>query len=305
MYNIKEAASRAGVTVPVLRAWERRYGIVSPARSASGYRRFDDAGVARIRTMRGLVGDGWSPSAAAAAILSGQVPVTQDRVAAAASSGTPAQSMGAGDGVQALGERFLNAARALDGPSLEAVLDELFTRGSFEHVATTALFPILQRLGDAWSSGDIDVAGEHFASAAVLRRLGIAMDAAGAAVAGRGRPSVVIGLPSGGRHEIGALAFAIAARRAGMGVTYIGADLPAADWVRAASDADAAAIGVVTARDRRSALDTAAALRAARPDLVIAFGGRAAPAVPGVLALPEPLTESVAAISAAVDARPS
>ena len=46
MYNIKQAAARAGVTVPVLRAWERRYGIVSPDRTTSGYRQFDDADVA-------------------------------------------------------------------------------------------------------------------------------------------------------------------------------------------------------------------------------------------------------------------
>src|SRR4051794_20126377 len=69
MYNIKQAAERAGVSVPVLRAWERRYGIVRPERSASGYRRFDDDSVARVRTMRGLVEAGWSPSEAAAAIL--------------------------------------------------------------------------------------------------------------------------------------------------------------------------------------------------------------------------------------------
>ena len=73
MYNIKQAAAMAGVSVPVLRAWERRYGIVSPPRTASGYRQFDNAAVARVRTMRELVGEGWSPSAAAAAILSGEV----------------------------------------------------------------------------------------------------------------------------------------------------------------------------------------------------------------------------------------
>src|SRR5690349_22977147 len=81
MYNIKQAAERAGVTIPVLRAWERRYGIVRPARTPSGYRRFDDEAIARVRAMRGLVDDGWSPSAAAAAIVAGQVVVAADAVA--------------------------------------------------------------------------------------------------------------------------------------------------------------------------------------------------------------------------------
>ena len=38
MYTIKEAALRTGLTESVLRAWERRYGVVTPARTAGGYR---------------------------------------------------------------------------------------------------------------------------------------------------------------------------------------------------------------------------------------------------------------------------
>ena len=58
MYTIKQAAIRSGVSVPLLRAWERRYGIVLPARTATGYRLYDDAALARLRTMRRLVDEG-------------------------------------------------------------------------------------------------------------------------------------------------------------------------------------------------------------------------------------------------------
>ena len=74
MYTIKEAAARTGLTVPVLRAWERRYGVVAPTRTAGGYRVYDEAALARLRSMRRLVDDGWSPSAAAAAIIAGTNP---------------------------------------------------------------------------------------------------------------------------------------------------------------------------------------------------------------------------------------
>ena len=33
MYTIKEAALRAGLTPTVARAWERRYGVVTPVRT--------------------------------------------------------------------------------------------------------------------------------------------------------------------------------------------------------------------------------------------------------------------------------
>ncbi len=56
MYSIKQASIRSGVSVPLIRAWERRYGVVSPQRTASGYRLYDDAGHrdarARARTDR-------------------------------------------------------------------------------------------------------------------------------------------------------------------------------------------------------------------------------------------------------------
>ena len=300
MYNIKQAAAKAGVSVPVLRAWERRYGIVSPPRTASGYRRFDDATVARIRTMRELVLEGWSPSAAAAALISGEVSVRADSpegLPEAARDGT-AQASTPAAGSTEVAERLVEASRDMDSAALELVLDDLFSRGSFERVAGDLLFPSLRRLGEAWASGEVSVAGEHLASGAVQRRLGLALDGAGIPV--RDRPRIVVGLPPGGRHELGALAFAVAARRAGLSVAYVGADLPVADWVTATAEADAAVVGVVTYRDRRAALDVARQLHAAHPNLVIAFGGEAAPAAPDVLRLPAPLPESVASLSAAL-----
>jgi MerR family transcriptional regulator, light-induced transcriptional regulator len=320
MYNIKQAAARAGVTVPVLRAWERRYGIVAPERSPSGYRRFDDEAVARVRSMRLLVDDGWSPSAAAAAILAGTQPVQTeapiesvregDGTSAGPSGGTAvggatgAGATGAGatgrvpGEATELSERLVAAARNLDAAAVGAVLDDLFSRGSFERVAADLLFPALRHLGDAWAGGVVTVAGEHLASGAVQRRLALALEAAGPATPGR--PGAVVGLPPGSRHELGALAFAVAARRAGLGVTYLGADLPVGDWVAATATADAAVIGVATRRDRRSAREVVRALREARPSLIVAVGGDAAPATDDVLRLPNDLRAAVATLVEAI-----
>jgi methylmalonyl-CoA mutase cobalamin-binding subunit len=141
------------------------------------------------------------------------------------------------------------------------------------------------------------------ASYAVERRLALAFDAA--ASAARSGPKVVVGLPPGSRHALGALAFAVAARRAGMAVTYLGADLPSDDWLAATEGAVAALIGVVASRDRGPALDVARRLRAARPDLVVAFGGRAAQRTIGYLVLPENLADAVSTVARAIEGRPS
>jgi len=265
MYTIKEAAARAGLTPTVARAWERRYGVVEPARTSSGYRLYDEAAIDRLRTMRLLVEDGWTASAAARAVTDGTAPPV-------ASSGT-GRARGAivsDDPIEA----FVSAAAALDGDRIEAALDELFGRGSFESIVDAWLMPAAATLGDAWAAGRVTVAGEHAASAALARRLAGAFEAAARA---DGRP-VVVGLPPGSRHELGALAFATALRRRGVAVLYLGADVPVASWldVRARLQPRLIVVAVVMADDRAAAVEVAAALGRDDDGTPVAFGGRAA-----------------------------
>src|SRR5688500_17442451 len=267
MYNIKEAAARTGVTVPVLRAWERRYGIVEPARTPGGYRLYDEGAIQRLRTMRRLVAEGWSPSSAAGAILAGNVPPD-------ALADTPAARdvSGAADPAR-FEERFVAAAAATDGRAVEEVLDEMFATASFERVVDSHLAPALQALGAAWAEGRVTVAGEHLASNAVQRRLAAAFQAAGR-LAAKERP-VLVGMPPGARHELGAMMFAVAARRAGLPVLYLGADLPIDDWLTAAeaTNARAAVVGAPTAGDSAAAARVAEAIRRVRPGTAVAIGG--------------------------------
>ena len=302
MYTIKQAAARSGVTVPLLRAWERRYQIVEPARTASGYRLYDEAALARLRAMRRLVDAGWSPSNAAAAVLEDRVPPAQAPLHADAAEALPPA-----DHI----ERFVAAAGHLDAAAIEHVLDAMLAEGTFETIADRLLMPALVALGEAWANGRIDVGAEHAASHAVHRRLSAAFQAAGDAAADGG---VLVGLPPGARHELGALAFAVAARRSGLPILYLGPDLPVADWVATARriGAIAAVIGAPTAADGRAAVDVAKALRDNDPGLAIAIGGAAASdAVAGTtdwqgappLSLPQGLRAAVATLNQALSRR--
>ncbi len=251
MYTIKEASVRSGVGIPLLRAWERRYGVVAPTRTASGYRLYDDLAIDRLRAMRQLIADGWSAQQAAERVrLSSDVelealahPVvpaatgTQERV-------TSERAVIEGTAAGALVTRILDAARNIDVSDLEAALDETFGSARFEVAADRVLMPALRAIGDAWERGEVSVAGEHAASHAILRRMAMAFEAAGSV---DGERPVLVGLGPKTRHELGALAFAIAARRAGLPVLYLGPDLPVESWVAAASGRSAPRSG-----DRRA-----------------------------------------------------
>ena len=269
MYTIKQAARLTGVSEASLRAWERRYGLVVPRRSDSGYRLYDDEAVAAVVAMRRLVDDGWSPAEAARALRDGTAPPTTGPEGPETST---AQDQPDADSYL---ELFVSSAMRMDTAGIEESLDKGFALGSFEHVVDSWLFPALAAVGEGWVRGEIDVAGEHAASHAVHRRLAAAYEAAGSRSRG---PSVVVGVPSGGQHDLGALAFATAIRRRGLDVLYLGADVPAASWEAAVRirSARAAVLSVVTPQDRPAALGVVDRLRTSDLSPLVCAGGASA-----------------------------
>ncbi len=72
--RIGELGRRVGVSDHVLRAWERRYGLLRPVRSPGGYRLYSDADERRIRRMQAHLAAGLSAAEAARAALSDERP---------------------------------------------------------------------------------------------------------------------------------------------------------------------------------------------------------------------------------------
>jgi MerR family transcriptional regulator, light-induced transcriptional regulator len=268
MYTIKRASEMVGVPVATLRAWERRYRVVNPGRSESGYRLYGAGDIAVLRRMQALVASGWSPKEAAAAAASSESnletepDVQRDRPPRGKSAKrTRTETVD-----------LVAAAAGLDSSAVTRLLDEHFAMGSFEQVVDGWLLPELERLGRAWAEGGVSVAGEHLTAAAVQRRLSAAFDAA-ALDSGRS-PLLLTGLPAGCRHELGILAFATAARRQGLAVVHLGPDLPLPDWLTASQRhrPDAVVIAVPTPSDVAPALEIVEGLAGRRP--LVGIGGR-------------------------------
>lgn len=261
MYTIKQAAARVGVETSTLRAWEQRYDVVSPRRSTGGYRVYDDDEITRLRTMKNLIGQGWSAAQAA------------ERVKGDGSLSVAAMTLDP--------EVLVRCGEEFDATLLTQSLDQAFARGSFESVVSEWLLPGLAALGAGWASGRVSIAGEHFVTAAVQRRLSLAYEAAANPVSG---PVVLIGLPPDSRHELGVLIFATLMRRLGVRTRYVGADLPITDWLVGARTVDPAAVVLAAPMDTdvanvRKAVE---AIAGQLPDLPIFVGGACQDDVPEV-----------------------
>src|SRR4051812_27906638 len=308
MYTIKQVATRTGLGAPLIRAWERRYGVVEPTRTPSGYRLYDDQAIGVLLAMRGLLERGWTPSEAARAIRAGEVSLGEVATEPPTGSGAPPAS--SRDHRRQMIDAFVAAAEDALPTGTEAALDEILASGSFEAVIDDVLLPAAAALGESWAAGRLGVAAEHAASGAVARRLSGAYQAA----AGDSRTKVLVGLPPGSRHELGALAFAVALRRRGVGVMYLGPDVPVDSWVDVArrTKARAAVVGVVTEADRGPAAAVIDALRAV-PVATVAIGGAAAAADRGdaagdvtledVLVLPPRVVDASGAVAQAIGRR--
>ena len=130
--RVGELSRRTGVSAQLLRAWERRYGLFAPARSAGGYRLYAEADERRVRRMQAYLARGLSAAEAARAALSADPP------ASAPAAGSP----GLANGAAALA-RCLDA---FDEPAAQAALDRLLADFTVESVLGQAILPYLHDL---------------------------------------------------------------------------------------------------------------------------------------------------------------
>lgn len=236
-HSIAVVSRRTGLSQLVLRAWERRYGVVAPGRTDSGRRRYSDLDVERLSLLGRLtaadhrIGDIANLPLADLRQLVGELVVP---AVARPVSVTPAT----GDAAAHL-EQAMRAVAALDPAALEGVL----TRASLD-LGRTALRqeliqPLLERIGDQWRDGSLRIAHEHMASTIVHAFL-----AAGnaAQVPEPGSPLLIVTAPVRNRHELGALLAASLGLDLGWEVLYLGVDLPAEEIAAAAMQRGARAI---------------------------------------------------------------
>ncbi|MFO0586437.1 MAG: MerR family transcriptional regulator [Polyangiaceae bacterium] len=156
-YRIRAVAELTGVSTATLRAWERRYGVPTPSRTASAYRLYGDDDVALIAQMRDLVESGVAPAEAARAL--------RDHAAGAAESATE------GDAYQTSCERILDAVQRFDVESVRNEVTRALTLGPAIAIFERTLGPALQRVGELWLDGQITVAQEHILSNILLGRV--------------------------------------------------------------------------------------------------------------------------------------
>jgi DNA-binding transcriptional MerR regulator len=253
---------RVGVSVDLLRAWERRYGIPRPVRTANGRRMYTEADVQLVTAMRRALSRGM-PAAEAARV-------------AAAMPAEPAREVDGRGELGALRSRLRDALTAFEDARAQDELDRLFGAYTVDAALSEVILPYMHELGERWASDEIGVGHEHFASNLIHGRL---LSHARKWDDGHG-PLALLACPSGELHTIGLLCFGLALRSRGWRITYLGADTPMATLFELAGSLRPARVVLASVRgDTYLAAGDVLSELARQVPLALAGAGAAVPAV--------------------------
>jgi DNA-binding transcriptional MerR regulator len=283
--RIGELSRRLGVSDHVLRAWESRYGLLRPVRSAGGFRLYSEADELRVRRMQAHLADGLSAAEAARAVLA------QDG-APGADRGRATEPHRASSTLSELSGALRQALDAFDEPAAQAILDRLVSDVSPPAVLRDVVVPYLTELGERWEHGTASVAQEHFASNVIRGRLAGLARGWGS---GHG-PRAVLACPPGELHDLALMVFGIVLNRNGWSINYLGMSTPIEELTRTV-DATRADLVVLAATmpEKLEPLAAKLAALARRAPLVLAGSG-ATPEIAGIvgarLLTDDPVTEA-------------
>jgi DNA-binding transcriptional MerR regulator len=222
-YPLRTAARLTGLSPELLRAWEKRHGVVTPLRSAGGTRRYTAADINRLSLIKAAVDGGHRISQVA------HLEAIELRRLAGAESKRESSQL----------DEVLDTVNRLDSITCQAVLAQRFSAFGPALFAREFALPLVQEVGERWARGEMGIPQEHMLTSQLRSLLGSAMHPTASSALG---PRVIFATPEGEPHELGLLMAALTAIGAGANPLYLGTQLPASDLAAAVKQFDASAL---------------------------------------------------------------
>lgn len=222
-YNLKAVVRETGLKPDTIRAWERRYGLPMPKRTAGGHRLYSQRDIDLLKWMNARQHEGLSASRVVDLWKSleseGKDPLqvsTQTLVVKTVQLGELGE-------LASLRRDWVNACAQFDEARAEQAAMQAFALFPLESVVVDVFLRGLAEIGEGWYQGEVTVQQEHFASVLVLRRLQTLIAGSPAPT----RPErIVLVCPPGEQHTISLLVINLLLRRNGWDTIDLGANVP-------------------------------------------------------------------------------
>jgi methanogenic corrinoid protein MtbC1 len=275
-FNLKVVLKETGIAADTLRAWERRYGLPMPQRSAGGHRMYSQRDIETIKWLMKRQADGLSISRAVdlwnEQLMSGSDPLAGVTPSSLVStSNVPVSYQSLDTTLDSLRAQWIDACVNFNEASAEQTLNQAFSIFPVEAVCIEVLQKGMSEVGDLWYENRANVQQEHFASGLAIRRLDALLSASPAPTRNQ---TVLVGCPPDEWHTLTPLLLALLLRRRGLNVLYLGANVPVAQFSDTVKSARANLV-ILTSQQLISAATLHHAARALSSQKIpVAFGGR-------------------------------
>lgn len=207
---MRTVSAITGVNPVTLRAWERRYGLIVPTRTAKGHRIYSQNDIDLINRILGLLDRGISIGQASHSLGKNTVE-------------SAARQQEQDNPWLAYQERAIDAVVHFDENRLDSIYNQALALYPIDIVTERLLIPVLITLGKRWEDAEGSISEEHFFGAFMRNKLGARFHHRHKKTSGK--KLLVCCLP-GEHHEIGVMLFSLAAHDHGYRLVYLGPNMP-------------------------------------------------------------------------------
>ncbi len=209
-YSIKDLEQLSGIKAHTLRIWEQRYNLLSPKRTETNIRFYDDQDLKLILNVALLNDNGVKISKIASM---DSVEIREEVIK------LTERSLTHDDQIHALTICMIE----MDEDRFDKILSTNIIKLGFEQTMMNIIYPFMSKIGVLWQTGAINPAQEHFISNLVRQKLIVAID--GQISKGGGKKFLLF-LPEGELHETSMLFASYLIKNKGHKVIYLGQSTP-------------------------------------------------------------------------------
>ena len=218
-YSIRDLEHLSGIKAHTLRIWEQRYNIISPKRTDTNIRFYDDNDLKLVLNISLLKDHGFKISEIAEMSLDS---MNQEVMA------LTEKNIKFPDQIQALTIAMID----FDEERFEKIMSKNIIQLGFEQTMLNIIYPFLTRIGMLWQTDAINPAQEHFIINLIRQKLIVAIDGQLNSWNETTRKFMLY-LPDGELHEISLLFGNYLLRSRFQKVVYLGQSLPFSDLISA------------------------------------------------------------------------
>jgi len=206
-YSIADLEKLSGIKSHTIRIWEKRYNIVSPERSDTNIRAYNDDQLKKILNISFLINNGLKISKIASLSL--------DELSSKVISLTSNSAS-----FEAQINNFVICSLQFDEPLFNKTYNTLREDYSLSFVYENVFIPTLRRIGALWSSGELFPAQEHFLSNLIKQKFYHAIEVAESSL--RRNKKAYLFLPPWEDHDFALLYSNMILKQNGFDVVNVG-----------------------------------------------------------------------------------